>query len=302
MINQLTIPQILKLALDAGFPDVVAVTMTAIAKRESDGVPSAFNGNSSTGDESYGLWQINMIGALGDARMKQFGLKDKAEPYSTRPSTRARPTSRGGTTTRIWKRRGTSTKSATKSATRNGLPACATCRARACCIVAQLPVIIGFHDQLENKASRNRLIDCDRRRIHSRSEQLQLLGESAYRDLRNWASLRQATQRHGRRCSAAGYRPTECHGSKVSPSRSTPRFQRATGTRSVNSPELTRRPFRPSRLCVCASDCERSAGPSRRSRQNISPRTDVGAPRKTKLSYYDIFPPKIGVWYSCASI
>lgn len=43
-----------------GFPLVVATTMTAIAQRESSGVPSAFNGNEATGDRSYGLLQINM--------------------------------------------------------------------------------------------------------------------------------------------------------------------------------------------------------------------------------------------------
>ncbi|HLW77240.1 MAG TPA: transglycosylase SLT domain-containing protein [Bryobacteraceae bacterium] len=44
----------------AGFPPHVAVTMTAIALRESAGDPNAFNGNEATGDRSYGLLQINM--------------------------------------------------------------------------------------------------------------------------------------------------------------------------------------------------------------------------------------------------
>jgi hypothetical protein len=45
----------------AGFPPVIAVTMTAIALRESSGNPAAFNGNTATGDKSYGLLQINML-------------------------------------------------------------------------------------------------------------------------------------------------------------------------------------------------------------------------------------------------
>ena len=45
----------------AGFPPVIAVTMTAIALRESSGNPNAFNGNTATGDRSYGLLQINML-------------------------------------------------------------------------------------------------------------------------------------------------------------------------------------------------------------------------------------------------
>lgn len=56
----LTAAQIYALARAAGFPPVVAVTMTAIALRESSGDPNAFNGNAATGDRSYGLWQINM--------------------------------------------------------------------------------------------------------------------------------------------------------------------------------------------------------------------------------------------------
>ena len=44
-----------------GFPAEVAVTMTAIALRESGGSPNAFNGNTTTGDRYYGLLQINML-------------------------------------------------------------------------------------------------------------------------------------------------------------------------------------------------------------------------------------------------
>ena len=43
----------------AGFPQPVAETMAAIAMRESAGDPSAHNLNPATGDDSYGLVQIN---------------------------------------------------------------------------------------------------------------------------------------------------------------------------------------------------------------------------------------------------
>jgi len=56
----LTAAQILLYMKGAGFPETVAVTMTAIALRESGGDPSAFNGDQATGDRSYGLLQINM--------------------------------------------------------------------------------------------------------------------------------------------------------------------------------------------------------------------------------------------------
>jgi hypothetical protein len=42
--------------------------------KESTGRPYAHNQNSNTGDNSYGLFQINMIGSLGPARREQFGL------------------------------------------------------------------------------------------------------------------------------------------------------------------------------------------------------------------------------------
>lgn len=56
------------------FSPVVAIAIGAIALRESAGIPTAFNGNKATGDASYGLMQINMIGALGVARLKQFNI------------------------------------------------------------------------------------------------------------------------------------------------------------------------------------------------------------------------------------
>lgn len=47
----------------------------AAAKTESNGRPLAHNGNSKTGDNSYGIFQINMIGSLGDARKEKFDLQ-----------------------------------------------------------------------------------------------------------------------------------------------------------------------------------------------------------------------------------
>ena len=58
----------------AGFRGEPLVQMVAIAMRESGGDPRAFNGNAGTGDRSYGLTQINMIGNLGPARREQLGL------------------------------------------------------------------------------------------------------------------------------------------------------------------------------------------------------------------------------------
>lgn len=51
----------------------------AIVKRESRGHPLSHNVSSATGDNSYGLFQINMIGSLGDIRREKFGIKTDAE-------------------------------------------------------------------------------------------------------------------------------------------------------------------------------------------------------------------------------
>lgn len=46
----------------------------SIGMAESGGDPNALNDDSSTGDLSYGLFQINMLGAMGPERMAQYGL------------------------------------------------------------------------------------------------------------------------------------------------------------------------------------------------------------------------------------
>ena len=46
----------------------------AIVKKESMGNALNFNGNSSTGDKSYGLFQINMIGKLNADRKEKYNL------------------------------------------------------------------------------------------------------------------------------------------------------------------------------------------------------------------------------------
>jgi hypothetical protein len=54
----------------------------AIAKKESNGRPLAFNGNTRTGDSSYGIFQINMIGNLGPDRREKFKLKHNADLFN----------------------------------------------------------------------------------------------------------------------------------------------------------------------------------------------------------------------------
>lgn len=54
----------------------------AIAKRESNGRPFAFNGNLDTGDKSYGIFQINMLGMLGPDRRDKFELDHNVDLFN----------------------------------------------------------------------------------------------------------------------------------------------------------------------------------------------------------------------------
>jgi hypothetical protein len=51
----------------------------AIAMKESRGNPLSHNGNRKTGDNSYGLFQVNMIGSMGQERRDKFSLDYNAE-------------------------------------------------------------------------------------------------------------------------------------------------------------------------------------------------------------------------------
>jgi hypothetical protein len=53
----------------------------AVAMAESSGNARSHNTNSSTGDNSYGLFQINMIGSMGPARRKQYHLKSNNDLF-----------------------------------------------------------------------------------------------------------------------------------------------------------------------------------------------------------------------------
>ena len=57
-----------------GFEGKALKTAWAVVKKESNGRPLAFNGNSRTGDSSYGIFQINMIGGLGVTRRDKYDL------------------------------------------------------------------------------------------------------------------------------------------------------------------------------------------------------------------------------------
>ena len=65
-----------------GFKGQDLVVAWAIAKKESNGRPLAYNGNHKTGDSSYGMFQINMIDKLGPDRRIKFDLDSNAELFN----------------------------------------------------------------------------------------------------------------------------------------------------------------------------------------------------------------------------
>ncbi len=77
--------QLLSLLYNVGFRNVYDLQQAyAVAMTESNGRPMAHNPNRKTGDDSYGLFQINMIDQLGQDRLKKFkfmGLKQKTDLF-----------------------------------------------------------------------------------------------------------------------------------------------------------------------------------------------------------------------------
>jgi hypothetical protein len=84
-VSKLSPEQIAQYAHDAGFRGQDLTRAVAIALAESGGDPKAHN--DVPPDNSYGLWQVNMLGALGPERRHQFDLDSNKELFS--PETNA---------------------------------------------------------------------------------------------------------------------------------------------------------------------------------------------------------------------
>jgi hypothetical protein len=100
----LTDYDLVKMLKAVGFKGKGLRTAWAVAKAESNGRPFAFNGNAKTGDSSYGVFQINMIGNLGPDRREKFNLDTNAELFS--PVKNAQIVfhmTKGGTDWKSWK-------------------------------------------------------------------------------------------------------------------------------------------------------------------------------------------------------
>lgn len=71
----LTNDELIELLSTVGFKGKSLRTAWAVAMKESRGHPTSHNNTISTGDNSYGLFQINMIGSLGKDRLAKFNEK-----------------------------------------------------------------------------------------------------------------------------------------------------------------------------------------------------------------------------------
>lgn len=85
-MTKLSAEQIARHAYAAGFRGQGLTTAVAVALAESDGRTTAHN--ATPPDDSYGLWQINMLGALGPERRRQYHLKSDDQLFD--PDTNAR--------------------------------------------------------------------------------------------------------------------------------------------------------------------------------------------------------------------
>lgn len=80
--TKLTDIELKQLLWAVGFRGKDLVEAWAVAKKESGGRPLALNQSTRTGDSSFGLFQINMIGDLGPDRREKFDLHSNAELFN----------------------------------------------------------------------------------------------------------------------------------------------------------------------------------------------------------------------------
>lgn len=85
-----------------GFRGDALSRMVAIGMRESGGTPSAHNGNASTGDDSWGWFQINYLGSLSASRTAAFGTPQNLISSPDNQAKAAWSLSNGGTNFQPW--------------------------------------------------------------------------------------------------------------------------------------------------------------------------------------------------------
>jgi hypothetical protein len=109
--NEQLSPKDLKgILYEAGFRGKNLKEAWAVAMKESTGRPRSHNDNPATGDYSHGLFQINMIGSLGPARLKQYKLDSNEDLFNPLVNAKiAYQMSNGGNNWSAWNGIGSST-------------------------------------------------------------------------------------------------------------------------------------------------------------------------------------------------
>jgi len=85
---KLSTMDLIKILTKQGATPQEAIMLSSIAHPESGMNPYAHNPNARTGDNSYGLFQVNMLGKMGPERLRKFGLKSANDLFD--PNTNAR--------------------------------------------------------------------------------------------------------------------------------------------------------------------------------------------------------------------
>lgn len=78
---KLTDTELIELLSLVGFKGNSLKTAWAVVMRESRGNPTSRNNTPATGDNSYGLFQINMIGGLGESRREKFNIEKDSDLF-----------------------------------------------------------------------------------------------------------------------------------------------------------------------------------------------------------------------------
>lgn len=86
-MSKLNAEEIAQHAYKAGFRGDALTTAVAVAMAESGGNTKAHN--ATPPDNSYGLWQVNMLGDLGPARRKEYGIRSNDELFNADENAKA---------------------------------------------------------------------------------------------------------------------------------------------------------------------------------------------------------------------
>ena len=80
--EQLSPKELKQILYAAGFRGERLREAWGTAMKESTGRPRSHNNNKDTGDNSYGLFQINMIDSLGPARLEKYNLESNEDLFN----------------------------------------------------------------------------------------------------------------------------------------------------------------------------------------------------------------------------